>query len=472
MENNAEAQAPEPAGIVSVNSRGGSADNLIGKVVFVVAVFAIVVVGALIGFNKWRAAKKADQAALLQAQTSENKPAVVGQRRQFDTDPPPLPPGAQKKGGELATDPQSLACPDGMPGIVMVGQDGRPMMSAGGVPMRVCKDGRVVVPAVGSQQGGAQPIAQPINMAGAQSGRPGGSGPGGTPQPSRYAGDVMVAGPNGLFGGATQPAAMNPNDPLAMLAMVQTIAGQGQKPQAGPQTGASASGGAPLGQTLGTAGANPPGSIGSLLTASQTPMVTASMLGNRNMILPKGRTIDCGLSMRLVNEVAGMASCVLSQNVYSDNGRVVLLERGSEATGEYVAAMAQGQRRLFVLWTRIKTPAGVVINLNSPAADGLGTSGLAGIVDNHWWERVGAAFLLSMVQDAIAYKTAEATGGGGSQGVAVFQNTSQTGNRMAEKVLDSTINIKPTLYKNQGDRGSIFVARDLDFESVYALRAR
>jgi type IV secretion system protein VirB10 len=43
---------------------------------------------------------------------------------------------------------------------------------------------------------------------------------------------------------------------------------------------------------------------------------------------------------------------------------------------------------------------------------------------------------------------------------------------MTEKVLESTINIKPTIYTNQGDRGTIFVARDLDFGSVYALQAR
>ncbi|PLX76762.1 MAG: hypothetical protein C0607_03625 [Azoarcus sp.] len=456
-DNGLEEKTPEPKGIVSVNSRGGASSNLASKVVFVVAVLAIVVIGALFAFNHWRAAKKADEAASEEIAKSVNKPAAVGQRRTFDTDPPPLPPGAQPRVEQIAA---ASPCADGMPGIVMLGPDGKPMMSPGGVPMRVCADGRVMVPAV-------QQTAQPIGVASSPPAQ------GGTPPPSRYAGDVIVS-TKGPAGSVAQQGPTNPNDPMTTLAMVQGMLGQGQKaPAGGGFLGASGGqGGAQGGQAQGGPGANPPGSLGSLLTPSQTPMVTASMLGDRNMILPKGRTIDCGLSIRLVNEVAGMASCVLTQNVYSDNGRVVLLERGSEATGEYVAAMAQGQRRLFVLWTRIKTPAGVVINLNSPAADGLGTSGMDGYVDNHWWERLGAAFLLSMVQDAIAFKTAEATGGGGSQGVAVFQNSSQTGNRMAEKVLESTINIKPTLYKNQGDRGTIFVARDLDFGSVYALRAR
>lgn len=195
----------------------------------------------------------------------------------------------------------------------------------------------------------------------------------------------------------------------------------------------------------------------------------AGLLGDRNLILPKGRAIDCALTVRVINEVAGMATCILNSDVYSDNGRVVLLERGSEAVGEYAATMAQGQRRLFLLWTRVKTPTGVVINLNSPAADALGTSGLVGVVDNHWWDRLGAAFMLSLVQDGIGLATAAQANASGAQSLGIYQHSATTGNRMAELILQSTINIKPTLYKNQGDRGTIFVARDLDFSTVYEL---
>ncbi len=41
---------------------------------------------------------------------------------------------------------------------------------------------------------------------------------------------------------------------------------------------------------------------------------------------------------------------------------------------------------------------------------------------------------------------------------------------MASRVLDSTINIAPTLKQNQGAEFTIVVARDLDFSSVYALQ--
>jgi type IV secretion system protein VirB10 len=225
-------------------------------------------------------------------------------------------------------------------------------------------------------------------------------------------------------------------------------------------------------KTEGLLAGPPAGSLEAELSPSKTPMVQAAKLNDLNFLLPKGKTIDCGMSMKIVSSLAGLASCVLTSNIYSANGKVVLLERGSEAVGEYRSGVSVGQRRLFVLWDRIITPSGVVINLESPGADELGSTGLTGRVDNHWFERIGSAFLLSTVQDAIQYEVAaeQAKSAGGV--ALVFGNTAQTGNSMADKVLDATINIPATIYKDQGDRAVIYVARDLDFSNVYRLAAR
>jgi type IV secretion system protein VirB10 len=445
--------APEVSegGIVSVNARGGSGGNALGKVFFAVGVAGLLVVVGLYGLNHYRARQAAKGASAQQNHANESKPAQAGPTRHFEDDAhAAVPTGSNASVAPPVpgTEPSKTLCSDGSAGAEALGPDSQPLKTAQGVSLRVCADGHLIVPNI---DGAVQPIGLASNASPAPK------------RPSRYSGEALISAATNTPASAATPTGNEvlPTDPAAQLAYLTALVQQA-KGAAGPLAAGGAPGGAP---------ANAAGSVGSQLTPSDTPKVMASYLGDRNLILPKGRSIDCGLSMRLISDLPGLASCILSENVYSDNGKVLLLERGSEAVGEYSAAMAQGQKRIFVLWTRIKTPSGVVINLNSPGADELGTSGLPGVVNNHWWERLGAAALLTLVQDAIAYKTAEVSNSGTGT-LAVYQNTSQTTNNMAETILASTINIKPTLYKNQGDRGTIYVARDLDFSSVYALRPR
>jgi type IV secretion system protein VirB10 len=199
-------------------------------------------------------------------------------------------------------------------------------------------------------------------------------------------------------------------------------------------------------------------------------------MSDQNLILPKGRQADCILTGRIIDDVPGFTSCVLAQNLYSDNGRVLLLERGSELTGEYGVTNQLGMERLFVTWTRLKTPEGIEVDLSSPGADRLGTSGVPGHLDNRWGARIGAAFLLSFVKDitvAIINKQTQASANGGtsvSVQTAPGQNTLSASSQLAEEVIKQTLKVRPRLTINEGDRISIYVARDLDFSPVYALK--
>ncbi|CAE6861027.1 Type IV secretion system protein virB10 [Paraburkholderia domus] len=203
------------------------------------------------------------------------------------------------------------------------------------------------------------------------------------------------------------------------------------------------------------------------LSPTATPRVRAGMLGNRSLMLAQGAKIDCVGDTAFDSTDAGMSTCTVTKNVYSDDGRLVLIERGSQINSEYRSNLSPGQKRIFVLSALVKTPLGVTVEIDSPVADALGRMGIDGFVDNHWRPRVGAAVMLGITQDAIGYL---ATRGGNSNGSVVYANTQQQGNDMATHVLDSTINIPPTLTKNQGAEFSIVIARDLDFGSVYALQ--
>jgi len=51
----------------------------------------------------------------------------------------------------------------------------------------------------------------------------------------------------------------------------------------------------------------------------------------------------------------------------------------------------------------------------------------------------------------------------------VLGNATQSSGKLAEKVLESTINIPPLIYTNQGGVVGVYTAQDIDFSGVYAL---
>ena len=195
------------------------------------------------------------------------------------------------------------------------------------------------------------------------------------------------------------------------------------------------------------------------------------MLGNRSLTLPKGTAFTCALKTKVISAASGFVSCQVQRNVFSDDGRVLLIERGSHMDGEYrIASVRPETVRIPVLWTRIRTPLGVTVDIESPGTGPLGESCVDGYVDNRWGERIGAAMLLSLIDDSV--KLAVQSQGSGSQGsTVVLPSTTSETSKLAEKVLDSTINIPPLIYQNQGGIVGIYVARDVDFSSVYELKA-
>jgi type IV secretion system protein VirB10 len=192
----------------------------------------------------------------------------------------------------------------------------------------------------------------------------------------------------------------------------------------------------------------------------------AGQLGNRNFLLTQGTMIDCTLQTKLVSTQAGLLTCLATHDVMSTNGKVKLIDAGTKFTGYQSGGIVQGQARAFVTWNRLETPAGVIVNLGSLGTGPLGEAGLDGHIDNHFWQRFGNAILLSLVGDFGSWAANQ--GQSGSNNIR-FDNTREGGQEVVAKILEKSLDIPPTLYKNQGTRIGIMVARDLDFSQVYDL---
>jgi type IV secretion system protein VirB10 len=210
----------------------------------------------------------------------------------------------------------------------------------------------------------------------------------------------------------------------------------------------------------------PDGDIASLLRPSVIASARARVLPTRRFLLAKGAFIDCTLETAIDSSLPGMTTCITATDTFSADGTVVLLERGTKLIGETRGQVQQGAARVFVLWTEARTPAGIVVPLDSPGADELGRSGLAGDVNRHFWDRFGAAILISTLDGVVQAAVQSASRSGGP----VIYNPSSSESVVTD-VLKGSVNIPPTITKRNGDRIQVFVARDLDFRPVYELRS-
>jgi type IV secretion system protein VirB10 len=222
----------------------------------------------------------------------------------------------------------------------------------------------------------------------------------------------------------------------------------------------------------------------------------AEKIQRTDALIPQGTMIRGTLETAIQSDLPGMVRAITSEDVYSFDGRRVLIPKGTMLTGEYRSGLARGQTRVLIIWTRMLRSDGVSLALGSYGTDDLGRSGLTGDVDRHYLERFGAAILLSMVGGASQYVAGLGQNNNQNQQTQTSytdpvtgkvitvttqpsyeqqnarqigaQQTSNAMNQIASEALRDSINIPPTIYVDQGTSIIVFVRRDLDFSSLYA----
>jgi len=209
---------------------------------------------------------------------------------------------------------------------------------------------------------------------------------------------------------------------------------------------------------------------GSDATVAADKLSKTHLLNDPETLMLRGTYIRCVLETRIITDVPGFTSCVVTEPVYSFDGRTLLLSRGSKVLGKYQAD--PNGSRVAVLWDRIITPNGISVDMKSPGIDPLGGAGYPGHVDSHWGSRISAALLISMLSDGFAYEAAEhgPTTASVSSGVVVqtpFQSrTAQTLQDLAGQSVRRAANRPVTVTINQGTIVDIYVTHDVDFSGV------
>ena len=214
-------------------------------------------------------------------------------------------------------------------------------------------------------------------------------------------------------------------------------------------------------------------------------------------LVPQGFMIRGILETAISSDLPGNVRATTTEDVYSFDGRRVLIPKGTMLTGEYRSGLNRGQSRIFIVWTRMLRADGVSLMLGSYGTDSLGRSGLTGEVDKHFLDKFGNAALLTITggvaqfvaqlgqnnqnqasNQSFAFDPTTGTlipvvGGISQNQIALnarsigAQTMSQSIQKMAEEALNDEIHIPPTIYVDQGTRIIVFVKRDLDFSDLY-----
>lgn len=208
---------------------------------------------------------------------------------------------------------------------------------------------------------------------------------------------------------------------------------------------------------------NPEERFAARVTGSTVDTARATQMRDLSRVIPQGFVIPAVLETAIDSDLPGAVRAVVSRDVRGFDGSQILVPRGSKLIGQYRSAAAIGQTRAFVVWSRIITPAGVSIDVGSPATDRLGRGGLAGTADTHFFERFGSSILLSLVSAGVEFAS---RGSGNNSNTALVIGSGSQANQLATVALSKQIDIPTTIRVPQGAPVQVSVVRDLDFSGV------
>jgi type IV secretion system protein TrbI len=177
-------------------------------------------------------------------------------------------------------------------------------------------------------------------------------------------------------------------------------------------------------------------------------------------ILTAGTIIPASLITGLNSDLPGLVLAQVTENVLdSATGRTVLIPQGSRLIGRYDSAVAYGQRRALLVWTRIVLPDGSSVDLdNMPATDISGYSGLEDQVDSHIWQLLKGVMLSTLlgVGTQISFGSSES-----DLVRAIRESAQQNAAHAGDQITTRNLEVQPTIRVRPGWPVRAIVNKDL-----------
>ena len=194
-----------------------------------------------------------------------------------------------------------------------------------------------------------------------------------------------------------------------------------------------------------------------------SPSQSDTVIGPRYRVA-EGTIIDAVLTNRLDGGSSSPVNCMVTNALYSQDGRRVLVPAGARILGETRAVEGWGETRLAVSFHRIVMPDGSSVPLDHfRGLNQLGDAGLRDRVDRHYWSTFGGAAAVGLVGGLSQLLGNVALGGGdGDRTVIVAGGSADAASQAAAQTLSQFLNRMPTITIREGHRVKVYVTRDVD----------
>ena len=162
-------------------------------------------------------------------------------------------------------------------------------------------------------------------------------------------------------------------------------------------------------------------------------------------------------------DLPGDIQARVTENIYDSlTGRKLLVPQGSILIASYNSSVSFAQSRVQIAWNTLIRPDGYQVSLgNMTGVDAQGYSGTKGKVDEHLFQYVKAAGIISaftIVNGEFAASMATTTNTTAQNLIAANQNVA---NQLGANIIERTLNIQPTLTVKSGTKINIMLNKNV-----------
>ena len=176
-------------------------------------------------------------------------------------------------------------------------------------------------------------------------------------------------------------------------------------------------------------------------------------------VITADRYIPVVLENSINSQLPGRFIGIVDEHVFANEGRGVILPKGTRIICTYECLAKEGDTRLSAVCGRAIRPDGASVLLtNAYAADQMARTGAIGKVDNRMWEKYGSAFIVAGIS---ALTAAGANTGMNSAVHQSASNLSVNLGQITAQMLEQNVDLAPVMTVAAGSRLQIIPMTDI-----------